>query len=364
MPPRILTSDNSPLRVSYVQASGVSGRIGMTFCPGKKQANSYSGIWERDLETDVAVLVREGVTCLVTLMEAHELNFVQVTDLPEELAQQGIAWMHLPIVDGGIPDAAFEADWQECGSEIRDRLQRGETVVVHCRGGMGRTGMVAACLLVELGVPSGQAIADVRRARHGAIETRGQEGYVRRHRAIEASTTEDRSGGGREGPERTLLEFVRRRFLMDWRGIHGVAHWMRVRQNGRLLAAMTGADREVVDAFALLHDSCRESDGHDPGHGPRAAVLARELRGRWVRLPDRGFELLVRALEGHTGGSRPGDPTVATCWDADRLDFGRLHIRPDPEFLCTSAARDPVVLEWAWTRAQRWRLARERASWR
>src|SRR5256885_1216684 len=112
------------------------------------------------------------------------------------------------------------------------------------------------------------------------------------------------------------------------RGLHGVVHWARVMENGLRLAEETGAGVEVVTLFGLVHDARRENDGHDPGHGGRGAELARRLRGRLFELPDARFEVLYRACEWHTEGERDPDATVLTCWDADRLDLGRVGIVP------------------------------------
>lgn len=89
-----------------------------------------------------------------------------------------------PIPDYGIPDACFEASWQCAGHEVRGLLRSGKRVLLHCKGGLGRTGMIAARLLIELGVPVEQAIRAVRRARPGAIDAGAQEAYVRHQRAI------------------------------------------------------------------------------------------------------------------------------------------------------------------------------------
>jgi uncharacterized protein len=149
-----------------------------------------------------------------------------------------------------------------------------------------------------------------------------------------------------------LLETIRQQYALDFRrGIHGLPHWLRVRENGLLLAAHTGADPVVVELFALLHDSRRVNDGRDRGHGARAADFARTLRGVHIDLDDDAFEVLAFACRHHTDGLREGDPTVLTCWDADRLDLGRVGIRPDPRYLCTDAARMPAVLGWAWKRS-------------
>jgi uncharacterized protein len=137
-------------------------------------------------------------------------------------------------------------------------------------------------------------------------------------------------------------------------GIHGVSHWARVLENGLRLAAETGADPAVVELFAVFHDARRFNEGRDPGHGRRGGELARSLRGTAFELAEAPFLLLHRACCGHTGGSEDPDVTVRTCWDADRLDLGRVGISPDPRLLCTPAARDPQIIAWAYGRSAQW----------
>jgi ADP-ribosyl-[dinitrogen reductase] hydrolase len=87
-------------------------------------------------------------------------------------------WFHLPIVDVSTPDERFEQEWDAAGEELRSILRSGSDVLVHCRGGLGRAGTVAARLLVELGMEPATAIANVRAVRPGAIETSDQEKFV------------------------------------------------------------------------------------------------------------------------------------------------------------------------------------------
>lgn len=148
-----------------------------------------------------------------------------------------------------------------------------------------------------------------------------------------------------------LVDEVRQRFALDWNGIHGAAHWARVLANGRRVGETVGADLGVVELFAWLHDSCRLDDARDPDHGPRAAEWARSLRGRFFLLDDARFELLTTACELHTRGQTEGDPTVITCWDADRLDLGRVGIEPDPRYLCTAHAKLPETIAWGLRRS-------------
>ena len=87
-------------------------------------------------------------------------------------------WFHLPIVDVSIPDERFEEEWDVAGEKLRSMLRRRLDVLVHCRGGLGRAGTIAARLLVELGMEPTKAIASVRAVRPGAIETPDQEKFV------------------------------------------------------------------------------------------------------------------------------------------------------------------------------------------
>jgi uncharacterized protein len=91
----------------------------------------------------------------------------------------------------------------------------------------------------------------------------------------------------------------------------------------------------------------------DDGHGLRGAELAKELRGSLSQLPDAEFVLLYRACAEHTEGRTDGNIVLQVCWDADRLDLGRVGIVPDPARLCTEAARNPALLAWADERARR-----------
>ena len=144
-----------------------------------------------------------------------------------------------------------------------------------------------------------------------------------------------------------LIRIIEQGFALHLDGIHGAAHWARVRNNGLRLAEQTGANPEVVELFAFLHDSKRRNDGHDPRHGARAARFAASIRGSLLDLSDGDLELLRYACEFHTDGLTEADVTVQTCWDADRLDLGRIGILPDPRRLCTPAAREPATIKWA-----------------
>jgi uncharacterized protein len=151
---------------------------------------------------------------------------------------------------------------------------------------------------------------------------------------------------------RDLIKVIRQQFPLAWNSLHGAPHWARVRENGLRLAPLTGANPRVVELFAFLHDSRRGNNDDDPGHGPRAALFAETLSQMGlVELSPEELEDLVTACRFHSEGQRKGSPTILTCWDADRLDLGRVGKKPLPHLLCTDAARESAFLEWAYERS-------------
>ncbi|XAL98755.1 HD domain-containing protein [Phycisphaeraceae bacterium D3-23] len=144
-----------------------------------------------------------------------------------------------------------------------------------------------------------------------------------------------------------VLDAIKQQYLLDWQGVHGVRHWSRVMQNGLRIAEDNGADPIVVRLFALYHDACRTNDGHDPGHGARGAGLAQTHHGEHFTVTDDRLDLLIHACRHHTDGMTSDDPTVAACWDADRLDLPRVCVYPRPEFLSSATAKQHDTMRWA-----------------
>jgi uncharacterized protein len=153
--------------------------------------------------------------------------------------------------------------------------------------------------------------------------------------------------------DRELIRAILAQYTLDPSGIHGVSHWARVLATGRRLARRTGASMAVVELFAVFHDACRVNDEEDLGHGTRGAELAESLHGIAFNLGDNEFKLLHTACAQHTAGRTDGEITVQTCWDADRLDLGRIGKTPDPSRLCTEEARKPELVSWCTRRAAR-----------
>jgi hypothetical protein len=176
---KTLTSADRPIRLDLLPASAATwpGRVGLTIAPGKRYPG-MEGMWERDLGADLARL-REvyGASMLVPLCEVDELARIGIGDLYSRAEEAGLEVVAFPIVDGGVP-ASAEAVLPLVQTLAR-AAEDGRTVVIHCLGGLGRSGTVAACLLVTRGHGADAAIGIVRGARPGAVENEAQEHFVR-----------------------------------------------------------------------------------------------------------------------------------------------------------------------------------------
>lgn len=180
----VRTSESDPLQINSVRVPGSGGEIGMTLCPGRRDRLSPKGPWARDLGADLDVVRAWGPALVITLLEEFEFTLLGVPRFAGELRASGLNWRHIAIRDAGTPNAAFELEWLTAGREARELLRAGRRVLIHCRAGLGRTGLLAARLLVELGTPPDEAIAAVRKARPEAIETQAQADHVRQRSVV------------------------------------------------------------------------------------------------------------------------------------------------------------------------------------
>jgi ADP-ribosyl-[dinitrogen reductase] hydrolase len=157
------------------------GRVGLCCCPGHRLTPRFVAPSPHDFEADLDTIAAFGATRLVTLMEPDELAMIGIDPkrLDREARARGLAWLHLPIRNLSIPGADWEANWLTVGEALRGELAAGGCFAMHCYAGLGRTGTVAARLLIEHGFGPVEAIDQVRRIRPGSIETIEQEYYVR-----------------------------------------------------------------------------------------------------------------------------------------------------------------------------------------
>ena len=179
------TSTKRPLRVDWVDLAGVpdlqdatqaGGRLGMTFLPGK-QRDGWTGLHWRDLETDARWLAEEhGVDTFLLLVEDHELEAGRVPDIAEVIGAHGVEVVRFPIRDMDVTDD--RDGLRVVLDDVLRAMRDGKSVVVACRGGLGRTGTIVACLLRDGGLDADDAIRLTRASRHDTIERGTQVQFI------------------------------------------------------------------------------------------------------------------------------------------------------------------------------------------
>lgn len=184
----VRTSKTHPLRIDWLDEPPESSFVGLTFAPGKRCNSSFGYRWERDLELDLEVLSDADTSALVCLMEDHELAPNGLAELLPTAHSRGLEVLRLPIQDGCIPDDIARVD--VLLDAIEDHVARRQRVVIHCLGGLGRTGTIAGCFLVRRGMTTAEAIELLHRLRGDRCpENAGQQGFIARY---EARFTEQR----------------------------------------------------------------------------------------------------------------------------------------------------------------------------
>lgn len=124
-----------------------------------------------DYERDMAKLQAWQPDLVLTMTEQAELDQFAATGLPDALVTAGCKWVHLPIRDFGGPTGATLAAWPRASSQAREVLANKGRVLVHCKGGCGRSGMAIVRILVEMGEEPAKALERLRAVRPCAVET-------------------------------------------------------------------------------------------------------------------------------------------------------------------------------------------------
>ena len=159
-PPPVFTSASHPLEIAFLSRAGLpdaAGPIGYCMLPGRRKAKRKH-IWKRDLSMDIAA-IRQDRLCLVTLCTDEEL----ARDSPgfeARIASEFMCREHRPH-----DTRAFD----ELIARLVDRINNDFRVVIHCNGGKGRSALVAAAVLIGLGVSQSAAVAGVRAVRPGSL---------------------------------------------------------------------------------------------------------------------------------------------------------------------------------------------------
>lgn len=177
-----------PLPIGWVHLH-TKGQLALSLCPGKGGPTASKDNRPRHLGRDLDQLnFQAKIGVLVPLIEAFEFTKLGVPNLIGEATARGMTVKHYPIQDVNVPkDMGATRDLVK--GLVAD-LEEGKNVFIHCRGGLGRTGTIAACILVEMGWGVEEAIADTRKARPGALETSGQEKFVAEYAKFKAAADE------------------------------------------------------------------------------------------------------------------------------------------------------------------------------
>ncbi len=175
------TSMNNPIRIDWINHadSGYKGKLGMTFAPGKQGYSTYhvNTLLDRDLVLDVKDLKLAGMDILVSLLEDHEYRNLNITELAQEVEDSGMGFIGYQIRDMDVPTNVIT--FCQMIEKLRFDLISGKNVVVNCRGGLGRTGLLVACLLAANGYQYDDCVEITRKARPGTIQTQVQHSFLR-----------------------------------------------------------------------------------------------------------------------------------------------------------------------------------------
>ena len=174
----IKTSESTPIVADILTSELLHqpGQICLTMAPGKKDKEAEF-LWNRNLQTDLKRLRNHyGVERLTCLLEDEELCELGILSLLTAVEAFGMTTEHLPIPDDGLPDSI--AEFADLVKRLVNAVSAGETILIHCKGGRGRTGMLAAACLVQLNYSPEDAIATVQRVRSGALSTARQQDFV------------------------------------------------------------------------------------------------------------------------------------------------------------------------------------------
>jgi protein-tyrosine phosphatase len=129
------------------------------------------------LDDEVRSLRRAGVDVLACLLTGEEMAELGLAGEADSCASAGVEFLHFPIPDRGVPTSS--RDTLAVVRALAGRLGEGKAVAVHCRQGVGRSALVAACVLARLGDTPEAAFERVARARGCPVpDTPGQREWV------------------------------------------------------------------------------------------------------------------------------------------------------------------------------------------
>ncbi|KLV07042.1 phosphatase [Photobacterium aquae] len=150
-----------------------SGKLLLTPCPGSKEVS---------LADSLAQLKAEGATAVFTALEADDLPEGGLDALADQCRELGLRWYHLPIEDDCAPGLPFDANWAEANKAAQAMLDNGDGLVIHCMGGSGRTGLIAARIMLARGYELAPTIKQIQALRPGAFTRQAHIDYIQAYK--------------------------------------------------------------------------------------------------------------------------------------------------------------------------------------
>ena len=164
------------MNFNLVRLENFGSEICLSAFPGREHTNVFS----IDLmEEFFDFLDSNRYRSLVSLVEVHEFDqFISYPKFEEKIGKRNFSWFFHPLKDMTAPDEIFIERFFETQSHLLENLRSGKKIAIHCKGGLGRSGTIAALLLRHLGFSAEKSIELVRKSRPGAIETEEQEIFI------------------------------------------------------------------------------------------------------------------------------------------------------------------------------------------
>jgi protein-tyrosine phosphatase len=133
-----------------------------------------------DLQYEVQGWQAEEIDTVVSLLEHAEARYLGLEEEALQCEKAGIEFLSFPIGDRGLPGDFHQTD--AFVQSLADRLRQGKSVSVHCRVGIGRSSLIAGCVLLHLGLPFADIFPALKRARGVDVpDTAEQLNWVREY---------------------------------------------------------------------------------------------------------------------------------------------------------------------------------------
>lgn len=146
-----------------------AAKLILTPCPGTKNISLQSALQQ---------LKGYGAKAVITLMTEDELKGLSLSQIGNTVKSLGMSWFHLPIEDDQTPNFNFIELWQTAGPAIHRLLENQKSIAIHCKGGSGRSGLVAAQIMLERGEALDKVIKRIQKIRPNAFKLAAHQQYI------------------------------------------------------------------------------------------------------------------------------------------------------------------------------------------